>query len=565
MWLVPALWCLFPGCVRQTAREDGKTVAPAGVTRPSNIVFENVIADSGIDFQIKQTKSPLNILETTGEGVGLIDADGDGLLDIVFIGPNQVRLYKNLGGMHFKDVTPESGLQQQGIWSGVAVGDYDNDGRPDIYLCGYNCGVLYHNEGNFHFKPVDDPTLRIHPPAPGKSPEWRTACGFVDIDNDGHLDLVVGRYATFGPDTAQLCGDPSKPLKYTCAPDIYAAQKPSVYRNDGHGRFTDVTVSSGLSTASGRSLGIAFGDFNDDGKTDIAIANDEMPGDLFQNLGGGRFINVGTRSGTALSAMGKVHGGMGIDWGDYDGDGKLDLFVATYQNEAKNLYHNLGKGMFMDSALDSGLSEQMDRYVSFGAKFLDYDRDGWLDLIVTNGHVLDNTSILYPGTNTRQPIQLFHNRGGSFEETTAQLSENARMPIVGRGLAVGDLDNDGRPDVVIVDHDGRPVLLHNVLDNANHWITFKLVGTRSNRDGFGTRVTIRAGDRIQLRDATNAGSFLSMNDPRVNFGLGSAARVASIQVRWPSGLRQEFKDLAADRQYEIKEGVAQPVEQHLPH
>jgi len=555
---------LGAGCTGNRDSAAGQPPGKPPAAHVANAIFENVIAESGIDFEIKQKDEPLSILKTNGEGVGLIDVDGDGLLDIVFIAHDQAKLYRNLGGFKFQDITANSGLKQEGYWSGVAVGDYDNDGKPDLYLCGYNCSALYHNEGGGRFTVVNGSGLDIRATPPDKCPEWRSIPVFFDYNGDGRLDLLVARYADFGPGTPEICSDSSKPAKYTCAPDIYTPQKMSLFRNDGSGRFAEVTPGSGLETASGRTLGVALGDYNNDGKLDVAVANDERPGDLFLNLGGGKFINKGVASGTAFSTFGKVHGGMGVDWGDYDGDGKLDLFVATYQNEAKNLYHNLGRGIFADSALDTGLSEKMDRWVTFGSKLFDYDDDGKLDLIVTNGHVVNNTDILYPGTNARQPIQLFHNAGTTFEETTGQMGEKAQLPIMGRGLAVGDLDNDGKLDVVVIDHNGKPVLLRNLVKTPNHWISVKLTGTKCNRDAIGARVTIKTGSSTQFRDCTNSGSFASANDIRLLFGLGSATDV-SVTVRWPGGATQEFKGLKADQIYEVKEGNAQAVPAALKH
>ncbi|HLK60888.1 MAG TPA: CRTAC1 family protein [Chthonomonadaceae bacterium] len=523
-------------------------------TPASSALFEDVIPTSGIDFAIKQTESPLNIQQNVGHGVALIDFDGDGLLDIVFIAPDHVRLYKNLGHYKFQEVTANSGLRQAGFWQGVAVGDYDNDGRPDLYLCGYDCSALYHNEGGGKFREVTAEAGLQVVKEKGYG-DWRTSAGFADLDGDGKLDLYVCRYAEFGPKYPQHCHDPSKPSEMACAPNSYKPIQGFLYRNMGGGRFQDVTRESGLATANGRGLGVAFADYNDDGRVDIAIANDEIAGDLFQNLGNFKFVNKGVESGTGVNQNGKPHGGMGIDWADYDGDGKLDLFVATFQYEVKTLYHNMGGGTFLECAEGKGITGSINRWVTFGAKFLDYDNDGWPDLIMTSGHVIDNTAELYPGTQYRQPVQVFHNNQGQFVETTQQLGPKAQRLMVGRGLAVGDLDNSGRLDVVVTDLDGPPMLLQNQVKNANHWLTLTLVGKTNARDGFGARVVVRFGTRQTRIDATNSGSFLAANDPRLHFGLGSAAQADSITVRWPNGKTDTYKNVPADAFYILTEGA----------
>jgi hypothetical protein len=523
------------------------------------VLFEDVYSQSGIDFVTSKPQKPLTILETIGHGAGLIDYDGDGLLDLVLVGPDRVRLYRNLGNFHFSDVTSQAGFRQPGYWGGVAVGDVDNDGKPDLLICGYDCTAFYHNEGGGRFREVTkESELAVKPAVAGEVPEWRTSAGFFDFDNDGKLDIFVCRYAQFGPSTPQLCGEPQGPVekKFSCSPDIYTPQTGSLYHNLGGGRFEDVTARMGLNTSGGRSLGVAFADYNGDGWIDIAIANDERPGDLFENQSGKRFVNQGPSSATAYNALGHNHGGMGIDWGDYNGDGLVDLFVTTYQNEAKSLYKNLGHGSFTDCGLDSGLAEKIDRWVGFGTKFFDYDRDAYPDLIVTSGHVISNTATVYPGTQYRQPVQLFHNNGGTFEEVTARMGPKAQQLMVGRALVIGDLNNDGLLDAIVTQNEGPPMILANRTVNSNHWMSLRLVGTKSNRDGFGAHVVVQTGSRKQVVDATNSGSYMAAHDPRLFFGLGAATRVDSVEIRWPSGLRQSWKNLAVDCHVLLTEGRA---------
>jgi hypothetical protein len=562
---LPILFALtfLPGCVR---RPVAAGVPTAEVRRPTAApLFEDVYDRSGVDFKFSRPTGPQNILQTMGHGVALIDYDGDGRLDLLLLSEDRIYLYRNLGDFHFEDVSARAGFRQKGNWSGVAIGDYDNDGRPDIFVCGYDCSALYHNDGDGRFTEVTERAgVGVRPPSQGGTPEWRTSAGFVDYDRDGKLDLFICRYAEFGPRSVQLCGTAEKGEGFSCSPDVYTPQTCLLYRNLGGGRFEDVSVKTGVARTSGRALGVAFADYDNDGWIDIAVANDERPGDLLHNKAGKGFVNAGVMSGTALNSNGHAHGGMGIDWMDYDGDGRQDLFVSTYQKEAKNLFHNIGNGCFLDASLDAGLAEKMDPWVSFGTKFFDYDRDGFPDLIVTSGHVINNTASLYPGTQQHQPVQLFHNSGGNFTETTDRLGPKASRLLVGRSLAVGDLDNDGRVDVVITQNEGPPLILRNMSTDTNHWLSFRLVGSKSNRDGFGARIELTAGGKKQIRDATNSGSYMAAGDPCTYFGLGAAQR-ADVTVRWPSGQVQSLPGLRCDRKYRIDEAGGAPVVLPDPH
>jgi hypothetical protein len=500
-------------------------------------------------------KRPLNILQTIGNGCAFLDYDNDNHLDVLLVG-SPLALYRGDGRGHFADVTQAVGFDKlSGHFLGCCVGDYDNDGFEDVYLSAYRGGLLLNNKSGKIFKDVTR--------AVGVAPQpWGTSCAFGDVDNDGRLDLYIGNYIAFGPKTnPQLCDFLG--IKSACGPRFYPPQRGALYRNQG-GKFRDVTKAWGADKVSGKALGVAFLDFDGSGRQSLAIANDEMPGDLLRNLGG-KFKNIGASSGTALGSNGSAQAGMGIDWGDYDNDRRVDLIVTTFVNQAKPIYRNEGDGLFSDNSTPLGLTQSTLPYIAFGVKWFDYDNDGWLDLLIANGHVQDNIADIDIGRLYRQPTQLFRNVNGQrFEDMSAQAGEDLPRRIVGRGLAVGDYDNDGRVDALVVDSEGEPLLLRNETLNVGNWLQIKLRGKKgkqeegrgSNRDGIGAIVTVEANGRKLIRHCATDGSYLSASDRRVHVGLGKATS-ATIAVRWTSGATDVYKNVVANRVVVLREGATQ--------
>jgi enediyne biosynthesis protein E4 len=527
-------------------------VHPPVSSSPSSIAFRDVAAASGLRFvQGHGGRSPLNILETAGHGCAFLDVAGDGRLDVLLIGQPRCALYRNRGGAApvFEEITAAAGLDVKGDWMGCATGDYDNDGRVDLALTGYRCAALFHNEGGRFW----DASAGI----PLARDAWNTSAVFFDADGDGWLDLYVGAYVRFARSTPQFCNYAGIPA--ACPPTFYDPERGHLYHNQRNGRFTDITRQAGLLAAHGKTLGVAAADFDGDGRTDLYLANDGMPGDLFHNLGG-RFVNIGSESGTAFNFASREQAGMGVDWGDYDNDGRLDLVVTTFQYEPTSLYHNEGKGVFTERAFPAGIGDVTLNRLGFGTKFFDADNDGDLDLIQANGHVQDNAGRIFPGVTYAQSTLLFENLGdGRFRDISAAAGEALTRPIVGRGLAVGDFDNDGKVDVLIANLEGAPLLLRNETRNANHDLTVRLIGRplaslRScPRDGTGARLTLRVGGRLQVREAGTGGSYLSAGDPRVHFGLGAATAADSLIVRWPSGIIQRLRNVPAGRELVLRE------------
>lgn len=517
-------------------------------TDDAPVFFEDVAQKAGLIYKWSiPGKRPLDILQGLGHGCAFFDYNSDGKLDVLLVSP-RLALFRGNGHGRFVNVTNQAGLDRPtGHFLGCTVGDYDNDGYSDIYVSGYRAGLLLHNRGGKSFQDV---TQRA-----GITPRsWATSCAFADVDGDGKLDLYISNYVQYDSSTKPRYCDFNGVLT-ACGPLNYKLQRGFLYRNTGSGRFVEMSREWGADRAVGRALGVAFADFDASGHESLAIANDVMPGDLLHNSGA-KFKNIGVASGTAFGTNGDVHGGMGIDWGDYNNDGRLDLFVGTFQRQAKCVYRNDG-GVFSVKSKGIGLNSSWP-YVTFGAKWLDMDNDGWLDLIMANGHVQDNIAKIDKNFTYKQPILLYHNKQGQqFRDVTRQMSRNARRHIVGRGLATGDYDNDGRMDALVVDSEGTPLLLHNQSPATNHWISITLQGTKSNRDAIGALVTVtgngaNAGGIRQLRRCGTDGSYLSASDSRVLVGLGQASS-ATVEIRWPSGKRARFTGLRRNRFLTINE------------
>lgn len=540
LMLLFAMLLLASGCRR--------TQGPTQSTPSTSVQFRDVAGAMGLDFRYTPGGSPpLNILKvTTGAGAGFLDYDRDGWQDVLCTSLPQPALYRNEQGRGFTNVTTKAGLAvPEARWNGCAIGDYDNDGWVDLFLTACDRTALLHNNGNGTFTDVTDRTgVQLH--------RWATSAAFSDVNGDGLLDLYVGCYVRFGPGMPEWMT--VRGVHLPLGPLAYEAQKGVLFLNTGSGRFRDATREAGLDTANGKALGVAFADADGDGDDDLYVANDEMAQDFFENDGTGHFRNVALENGTAFNEEGGRQGGMGIDFADYDGDGRLDLFVGTFEDELKSLYQNTGAGAYEQASATAGIAQSTRAWVTFGTKFVDVDNDGMLDLTMVNGHVRDLVQQVDPKISYPQPSQLFLNLGkGRFREISDQVGPDFRKRIVGRGLAVGDFDNDGRMDLLAADLQGAPLLLHNESTAVAHWLALRLEGKRSNRMGIGARVELLTQGRSQVREVRTDGSFLSAHDQRVHFGLGAATEADEIRIKWPSGQAQTLKKIKADQLLDVKE------------
>ena len=509
-------------------------------------VYLDVTKQAGIEFDhCLGAKKISNIVEATGSGAAWVDFDKDGWLDLYLVngcyleGVSDPRspykgkkitdhLYRNNGNGTFSDVTDKAGLggKEDGYGMAVQVGDYDNDGYPDLYVTNFGGNVLYHNNGNGTFTDV---TERAGVACKG---HWSTGAAFLDYDKDGLLDLFVGIYIKF---------DASYRLYYEAdvypGPLAYPAQKSFLFHNNGNGTFTDVTQKAKVDKE-GRAMGALTVDYDDDGYPDFFVANDATPNHLFHNDHDGTFSEVGLHAAVAFGQNGNAAASMGGDWGDFDRDGRLDLIVPAMSYNA--LYRNLGRGLFEDVAVEAGLAIISGQYWSWGGKFIDYDNDGYLDVMVVNGdgHRLTDTQEAILARNVA-------GSGGSrvFQDVAADSGEFFHQKMVARGLALGDYDNDGDIDALICNINQPVILLRNEGGNKNNWLQLSLQGRKSNRDALGTKVTVRAGTLLQCDEMKNGTSYLSANDPRMHFGLGQATKVDEVTVKWPSGVTQKFKDV----------------------
>lgn len=537
------LLLILAGCTKQTA-------SPAQTP-----YFRDTTEAAGLHYRwTPPPKTPLNLKETIGNGCAFLDFDHDGNLDILLVGA-PCGLFRGDGKGKF---TPAEFPKLTGAFLGCAVGDFDHDGYPDIYLTAFAGGALLHNERG-HFTEIST-TAGIKPQP------WGTAATWVETaPGSGKLDLFIANYVDFSPEHgARLLCDTrdahGASILAACGPREYEPLPAAFFQNLGTGRFTDASVSSGVKAQTrGRGLGVAACDFSGSGRLGIAFANDEAPGDLLiptANANG--FTNQADALGVAYDSDTKLHAGMGLDWGDYDNDGWPDLVVTTFRHEPNSLYHSEGGKVFKDVGFAAGIGAATEPYVAFGCRFLDFDNDGWLDLAFTNGHVQDNVQKLDASTTFAQPSQLFRNQNGRFADVSRAGGPAFAKPILGRGLATGDFDNDGAVDLLLIDSSGAPLLLHNETTQAvrGHWLGLVLEGTKSNRDGYGATVTVTLpGGKTLVRHCHADGSYLSSSDPRVHIGLGAATTVEKVVIRWPSGTIQTLAAPGLDRYLPVREGA----------
>ncbi|MHB8887847.1 MAG: CRTAC1 family protein [Acidobacteriaceae bacterium] len=527
--------------------------------------FVDITAASGVHFQHQAFHtSKKYLIETMGSGVALFDYDNDGRLDIFLAngapindhmvkgaipqkdGPRTWnRLYHQKKDGTFEDVTEKAGLQGIGYDMGVAVGDYDNDGYEDLYVTGYGRNTLYHNNGNGTFTDVTDK-------AGVAGGGWSTSAAWVDIDGDGLLDLVVLRYLQWDWDDL-WCGEHREGYRAYCHPDVFEPIKPLVYHNDGNGHFTEVSDKIHLNKP-GKGLGIAIADYDHDGHPDIFVANDSMLEFLYHNKGDGTFEEVGLESEVAVDGSGRTYAGMGVDFADYDNDGWPDLVITNLANQKYALYHNDGGTGFTYSSYGMGLAGMTLLHSGWGLRFFDYDNDGWKDLMIAQGHDIDNIQLNFPQLHYREHLLLAHNNHGKeFVDVSAESGAVFSDLWVGRGLAIGDLDNDGRLDAVVSTNDGPAYILRNETPTKNHWIMLNLVGHKSNRDAIGAEVKLVTSAGPQYEMVTTTSSYLSSSDKRVHFGLGSDTTAKLIEIHWPSGIVQQLHDVKGDQILRIDE------------
>ena len=552
-------------CVRDAAHPA------SGIQVVSQEIFVEVAQTSGLDFRhVTGAAGEFYLPEIMGAGAALFDYDNDGDLDVYLAQgagqPSQGRLFRNdlivkaarLGGgraLKFSEVTQASGLAANIYGMGAAVGDFDNDGWADLFLTGVGATQLWRNNRNGTFSDVTK-TAGV------ASPHWSTSAAWLDYDGDGWLDLFVCHYVNFTWANNKRCYSPTTRLDY-CAPNVYAPMAAALFRNRGNGTFENVSIKSGIASEPGNGLGVICADFNEDGWMDIYVANDQRENFLWLNQRDGTFKNDALLAGCAVSRDGKPEASMGVDAGDFDGDGDLDLFMTHLADEKNTLYLNVGKGMFEDRSYESGVGNPAVHSTAFGTLLFDYDNDGWLDLLAVNGAVtvIEAQAAAHDPWPFHQSNQLFRNqRNGAFKEVTAEAGAAFKLSEIGRGAAFGDIDNDGDTDVVIANNNGPVRLLLNQIGQRNHWVGVRLLDAQTKRDALGARaVLMRKPKPDLLRRARTDGSYLSSHDPRVIFGLGKATETGTALVTWPSGRREAWKNLPLDKYTTLQEGNGQAV------
>lgn len=565
--------------VSSTSIIDPLTVNNSAQTTGFPLSFKDTEASSGINWSYDNGARGAHwFIETTGGGVAFFDYDNDGWLDIfapqggVIVGtktnagnkPYARRnvLYHNNHNGTFSDVTSGSGLDAYTNYGqAVSVADYDNDGRKDLYISAYGGNHLFRNQGRGQFKDVtiaaglSDTKSDIN----GELP-WPISSAWADYDRDGDLDVLVCHYARWSPQINKPCKNPTRKVLSYCRPQVYEPSSSRIFQNNGDGTFTDVSKKAGIANLQGKAMVAAWFDYNDDGWIDCLVSNDTMPNWLLHNNRNGTFTEKAVLAGVATGADGEVMSGMGIGVGDYNNDTREDLFVVNFSQQAKSVYRNMGSGLFQNESYTSNIASTNLQFIGFGLEACDYDLDGWKDLIVGNGHVLDLADEHVDGSSYAQSQQLLHNeKDGTFKDDLKSLGDLVK-PQVTRGLAVGDYDNDGDWDVVMVAHDGPMRLFRNEGGNKNHWITISLEGKKL-RDAIGAKITIAAGGKKQVQRVRGGSSYASFSDSRVTFGLGQLQKVDSVEIRWADGAVQKLGSAPSNFFYLARQG--KPLERDL--
>jgi hypothetical protein len=575
---------LLPGLTAQKTTAPSKLKSASSSATPACFSFKDVTKEAGLAAAVNVCggiEKKQYILEENGCGVALFDYDNDGWLDIFMVNgtrlegispshpPTNFLFHNNRDGT-FTDVTAKAGLGRSGWGFGCCIGDYDNDGFDDLVVTYWGGIVLYHNNGDGRFTDVTEKAGLVQK---DPHPRWNTGCCFVDYDRDGHLDLFVANYVNF--DLKMPVAGSNAYCRYFglnvgCGPQGMGGGTNILYRNRGDGTFEDVSLQAGIAVPRGPSepffvsdqwipsgsygLGVAAADFDNDGWPDIYVACDSVPSRFYHNKGNGTFEEVGREIGCAVNENGGMQGGMGIAVGDYDCDGWLDIVKTNYSDQTANLYHNNGDGTFYDAVLQGGLGVNT-RYLGWGVGLFDFDNDGWPDIFMSNGHVFPEVDTKKLHLTFKQRKILYRNLGsGRFTDVTADSSAVLNEPRPSRGCAFGDFDNDGDVDIVVINMNEAPSLLRNDCPAKNNWLKVKCVGTKSNRSGIGARVRVVTGKHAQINEVMSGSSYISQNDLRLHFGLGQAKVVDLIEVRWPLGLVESFKNVDANQLLVLQEG-----------
>ena len=540
-------------------------VVAAVATGEGPIQFKDIAQSAGVHFITANCPTPeKHQPETMPAGVALLDYDGDGLLDIYLVngaempslektGPKYYnRLFHNNGNGTFTDVTERAGVAGSGYGMGAAVGDYDNDGKPDLFVANVNRNQLFHNNGDGTFTDVTDKAGVAGVLFAGRK-MWSISAGWFDYNNDGLLDLFVSNYCQWDPEHEPACTGVNG--RGYCHPKSFAPLPNTLYRNNGDGTFTDVSHETGIDSVLGKGMGVAFADYDRDGFTDIFVANDNSPNVLFHNIGGKRFEDVAFPAGVAYNEDGDAIAGMGAEFRDVNNDGLPDIWHTAIENETFPLFLNRGSGQFLNASQRTRLAQLTRPMSGWSNGVVDLDNDGWKDLVVARGNVMDNIESVSRHFHYAEPNAVLRNLGnGTFQDVSATAGVDFTRPAPNRGLAYGDFDNDGRVDLVITALGGPARLVHNETLNHNHWLTLKLTGVKSNRMGIGARIEITsAGGQHQWSEVTTSSGYAASSDARVHFGLGSSGAVQQIEIRWPSGQRQVLRNLAADQILDVRE------------